>query len=119
MINNLADFSEEELQEKPCGRLEHPEANDGLALNHEDDTSEDLLADYLRQEHDSDTSGSSSAQPSGGTSTTASEGKSTTPSGGTTAAASGGKSTAPSGGKTPSDQLNGGGANSGVSRSML
>jgi hypothetical protein len=96
MLDNLADFSEEDLQEQPCGRLEHPEADVGLALNHEDATIYELQS------------------ASGGPSALASGGNSVAPSGGTSVAPSGGKSTTASGGT-----LSGGGANSGVSRSML
>jgi hypothetical protein len=82
IIENLADFSDEELQERPCGRLKHLEADEGLALHHEDATLNELFASV----------------PSGGTSATASGGNSTAASGGASITASGGDSTAVSGG---------------------
>jgi hypothetical protein len=110
MIDNLANFSDEDMKEKPYGRLEHPEADEQLVHTHEEATWNDLFGSMQPSFQDEDPASSSSARASGC--------HSAAPSGGDSTAPSGGKSTASTGGQ-PEEYLSGGGANSGVPKSML
>ena len=47
MIDELEASSEEDLQQQPCGRLEHPEADFGLQMDHETDTIDEMLRDII------------------------------------------------------------------------
>ena len=106
---------------RTCGRDEHQEA-DGALLNDDESTSFAELNQRQRP-GPSSASGGNSARASGGKATSASGGNSAQASGGTSTKASGGKSAQASGGKAKQPQRrdlrHSGGANSGISNTLL